>query len=408
VSEYVDPDSGNVFEYGVQLFNDYGPARAFFERLGITPTAPARLPLTQQFVDFTTGRGVNYTVPSLADTTAALKKFLEVVEPFENYLLPGYWNFPQPSAIPADLLLPFRRFVEKYNIQAAVLQIFETTGFGAGNWDTALTMYLLSAFGPPMIRFLLGNGALFTPSSRRNSEVYESIQYRLRDEVLYNSTVTQSDRALDGHTLWVRDHNKGSCTIVHAKKLLIAIEPTDANMAPFAVDNREQKVFSKLRFQNVQVGIVSHPSLPTGVSLVNTPAAAAGGNYLALPKLNFNIRYDHLGQNSTNFRVMVVGESSMSKSDAQKVVTAGFDVLVAAGTVPPKANGSGNLKFKVWSNHGHMHGHASAEEIRGGFIQKQYALQGHKGTWWTGGAFSHQFQTILWAFDDILLSKMFA
>jgi hypothetical protein len=55
-----------------------------------------------------------------------------------------------------------------------------------------------------------------------------------------------------------------------------------------------------------------------------------------------------------------------------------------------------------------MHAQASADDIRKGFIQKLYALQGHRGTWWTGGAFSVQFQSILWAFDDILLSKMLA
>lgn len=42
-----------------------------------------------------------------------------------------------------------------------------------------------------------------------------------------------------------------------------------------------------------------------------------------------------------------------------------------------------------------MHIHVSAEEIRKGFIQRLYTLQGRRATWWTGGAFNMQFQAVL-------------
>ncbi|KAK0619102.1 hypothetical protein B0T14DRAFT_200538 [Immersiella caudata] len=404
VAEYNDPVTGIRFEYGVSQFNDYGPARAFFQRLGVTPGAPRRNPLTQQFVDFKSGARVNYTAAAAADTAAAFQKFLAAVAPFEEYILPGYWDFPPPGRIPADLLLPFSQFVKKYDIYAAALTIFEVTGFGAGDWDHALTLYLLSTFPHPMIRAFVGNGTLFVPETQRNQDVYDAIQVHLKDEVLYNSTVEKSDRKPNGHTLWVRDSFGGGCTIIQAKKLILAIEPTPANMKPFELDAKEQGVFSKFKYMVVHVGLLTHPSLPLGGSLVNLPPAAAN-SYLALPKPTLIPRFDHLGLNATVFRSMVIGNGSLSVAQAQGQVTSSINALIAAGSLP--SPGSGGIQFKAWSNHGYMHAHFSADDIRKGYIQKLYGLQGHRGTWWTGGAFSMQLQAVLWAFDDVLLDRMY-
>ncbi|KAK4445797.1 beta-cyclopiazonate dehydrogenase [Podospora aff. communis PSN243] len=407
VAEYTDPTTGIRFEYGVQQFNDYGPARTFFQRLGITPGPPRANNLIpgRQVVDFKTGVPVNYTFPLPADQTAAFRRFLDAVEPFESYLLPGYWNFPPPGRIPADLLLPFSQFVEKYDIHDAAYTIFQVTGFGAGDWDRAITLYLLSTFPQPMIRAFLGNGTLFVPESQRNHDVYDSIQAHLNNEVLYNSTVEKSDRKPNGHTLWVKNSFSGSCTIVQAKKLIVAIEPTPANMKPFSLDAKEQGVLSKLKYLTVHVGLLTHPSLPIGGQLVNMPPAAAGGNYLALPKPTLIPRFDHMGLNSTVFRAMVIGSGSLSVPEAQDVVRSSINALVAAGSVPNP--GSGTVEFKAWANHGSMHAQFSTDDIRKGYINKLYGLQGHRGTWWTGGAFSMQLQSVLWAFDDVLLDKMY-
>ncbi|KAK1753604.1 hypothetical protein QBC47DRAFT_415382 [Echria macrotheca] len=404
VSTYDDPVAGKPFDFGVQSFNSYGPAEAFFTRLGIEFSPAPRVPLTQRFVDFKTGKEVPYVASSNEDRTAALQKFLQVSEPFEQYLLPGYWNFPAPADIPADLLLPFGEFVAKYNISAAVNQVFEVTGMGVGDIKKRLTMYVLSAFGPPMIRTFLGNGTIFTPNSRRNVEVYEKIQARLNSSLLLGSTVVQSTRSKTGHILWVRNHAACKYTLVRAAKLLIAIEPTKDNLAPFGLDKEEKAVFDKLTYQTVHAGIVTHPSLPVDVSLVNIPAAGAPTNYVELPKPDFNSRFDYMGQGADNFRVLLVGDDKFDTRKAKDLVAKNFKDMRKKGTLP--AGGPDELTFKAWSDHGAMHMHFAAKEIKAGFIQRLYALQGRTQTWWTGGAFSHQFQAVLWAFDDVLLDRM--
>jgi hypothetical protein len=391
----------------VQSFNDYGPARAFFARMGIPVSAAPRVPLTSQYVDFSTGAAVNFTPPANADRVDALTRFLNVTAAYEQFFLPGYWNFPAADSIPEDLLLPFGQFVTKYNLQAAVNQVFQVTGMGTGDMVNALTLYVLGAFGQPMIRAFLGQGTTFTPDVRRNLALYEAVQTRLGSDVLLNSTVIQALRTPIGHTLWVQSSD-GSSTIIIARKLLIAIEPTPDNMAPFNLDTTESTLFSKFKYSWIHAGIVSHPSLPANVSLVNTPAAASPANYLALPKPNFNVRFDYMGAGSDLFRVLLVGNQTFDKPTAQALVRANFASLVGAGTLPAAANPGSALEVRAWADHGAMHMHVDASELRSGFIQKLYGLQGHRETWWTGGAFSVQFQAILWAYDDVLLPKMLA
>lgn len=405
VSTYDDPVTGKPFEFGVQSFNAYGPAEAFFNRLQIPFSAAPRVPLTSRYVDFKSGNTVPYQPSSNADRTAALQRFLDAAEPYEDFLLPGYFNFPTPGNIPADLLLPFGEFVTKYNLSAAVNQVFEVTGMGVGDIKKSLTMYVLSAFGPPMIRTFLGNGSIFTPNSRRNIEVYEKIQTRLASDLLLGSTVVQSTRSNNGHVLWVKNHATNTYTLVNAAKLLIAIEPTKENTEPFNLDNEEKAVFNKFKHQVIHAGIVSHPSLPVDVSIVNIPANGAPTSYIELPTPNHNARFDYMGGNSTNWRVLMVGDENFDTSKAQALVKKNFKDMVKKGTLP--AGGPAELEIKAWSNHGAMHMHFPAKEVKEGMIQRLYALQGRNKTWWTGAAFSHQFQAVVWAFDDVLLESMF-
>lgn len=407
VATYDDPKTAESFNYAVQTFNDYGPARSFFERMGVPVGPMARNALVSQYADFTTGLAVNFTPPANADRTDALRRLLNITAPYEDLFLPGYWNFPSPDKIPADLLLPFGEFVSKYDLHAAVNQVFQVTGMGVGDMANALTLYVLGAFGQPMIRGFLGQADSFVPTSRRNIDLYEAVQARLGDDVLLNSVVTQSLRTSIGHTLWVKDSLNKKYMLVVARKLLIAIEPTEQNMAPFGLDIIEQGVFSKFRHTRVHAGIVSHPSLPKGGSVINEPAAAAPNNYLELPELNFNVRFDHMGADSDLWRVMLVGKPEFDADKAQALVREGLGKLIEKGTLP-ETEVVEKLEVRAWADHGAMHMNVEAEELRKGFIQKLYALQGKRGTWWTGAAFAVQFQSILWAFDDVLIPKMLA
>ncbi|KAK0629519.1 hypothetical protein B0T17DRAFT_506059 [Bombardia bombarda] len=153
-----------------------------------------------------------------------------------------------------------------------------------------------------------------------------------------------------------------------SKKLLVAIEPTATNMASFALDTTEKSVFDNFQHSTVHAGIVSHPSLPVGGSLVNTPAAAAPNNTLELPKPNLNARLDYLGPGP--WRVLLVGSETFGTDAAQALVRENLQSLVTAGTMPTSGTtrGTESLEIKTRANHGAMHMRVPAAELRDGFV----------------------------------------
>ncbi|KAM7214890.1 beta-cyclopiazonate dehydrogenase [Rhypophila decipiens] len=413
VNTYTDPDTGLPVDFGVNVFNDWGPARAFFERMNVSVGAPVRPVLTSRYMDFKTGLSVPYTPASFADIIPAFNRFYAAVAPYEHMILPGYFNFPPPNQIPADLLIPFGEFIKKHQLEVAVNLIFESTGLGVGDLVNTLTIWVLATFNTPMIGAFIGLYGQLTPTSGRNIELYEAVAARLGSDVRYRSTVIQTTRSATGKvTLWVKNHATNTITLVKAKKLLLAIPPTPSNLVPFSPDLQELGVLSKFEYSTIHAGLVTHPSLPIQHSLVNIPGSAILPNgstdYTVLPKPPlFNVRYDSIGGNSTLFRVLMVGEHGTSTAAAQNHVKADLNRLIAQGTLPATP-GAGNLQVEAWANHGPMHARVSKRELQRGFMQKLYALQGRRSTWWTGGAFSVNFQAVLWAFDDELLPRLVA
>ncbi|KAK3388026.1 hypothetical protein B0H63DRAFT_413350 [Podospora didyma] len=405
VSSYKDATTGQEYDYGVNAFDDYGPAKAFFTRLGVSTTPAAHGGSPSLYVDFSTGAPVNYTAPAMPDVFGALGAFYGIVKPWERFLIPSYSQFPVPSAIPADLLLTFGQFVAKYSLQAAVPQIFAVTGAGLGDMLSVPTLYVLQAFGITTLESFLGISTSFVPVSGRNIQIYEAISTRLGGDVLYSSTVAQSLRTLFGVVLWVKGAD-GKYTLVIADKLLVAIEPTAANLDPLNPTNAETAVFSKFKYSTLYAGIVSHPSLPTDVTLTNTPSTAAPANWLDLPKPNFNGAFVCINPTTKLWQVSVVGDENLTSQGAQDLLARNVNAMISSGVLPAAAGAT--LQFKAWAVHGAMHARVTASELQAGFIQKLVALQGKSSTWYTGAAWSATSTSVLWAYNDALLPSLVA
>lgn len=404
VDTYTDGE-GRTYEYGVQSFLEVGAAADFFARFNITVGVPERVPLTNVYADFSTGETVSdYVPPEAADRTEGLNRFLEAAEPYESMLLPGYWEFPSPEDIPEDLLLPWGEFAKKYGFEAAMPQMFQVPG-PAPDFTGSLTLHVMQVFGAPMARALTGQAPTFTPTEDDNTELYRRIQTLLGDDVLYSSTVTGAERDDDGVKLTVSVAG-GEEILIEADRLLVAFEPTSDAMEPFDLDEAETAVFEKWETTRVFAGVVRHPSLPTNVSIVNTVPEAAPDNYLAFPEAPILARFDYMGSPSDLFRVFIVtdGEPDLGVDGAQELVRTSLANLIEAGTV--EDGDIDDLVFAAFVDHGPMHLRASAEDITGGFIQELYALQGQRSTWYTGGAWSVQYTTILWDYNEVLLPKL--
>ncbi|KAJ3541897.1 hypothetical protein NM208_g4391 [Fusarium decemcellulare] len=406
VNSYVDPESGKAYDYGVQSFLEvHGASEFVTERLSVEVQAPGRVSRTTRYVDFDTGQQVNYTGPAPADQSAALAKYAELCAQYEDVILPSFWDFPSPDDIPEDLLIPFGYFVKKHDIEAVVPLLFQFTGLGVGDVTRRLTLVVMQVFGGPMARSFLGQLSSFVPASGRNQDLYDAFAEKLGDDVLYSATVVKTKRSDKGVRLKVKI-SSGKVVEIKAKRLLLSIQPTESNLAPFALDKTEKSVFAKFDYSRLYAGIVSNPALPKGYSLNNLPEAAAPSNFLVFPDLSFTARFDWIGSVSDKelFRVMIIGDRSLDGDAAKKLVQDDFDRLVESGAV--EKPDSSELEFVAFAQHGPMHMRVSAEELEKGFIQHLYALQGLRSTWWTGGAWVAQFQTHLWWYNDILLPKL--
>ncbi|KAI1861468.1 hypothetical protein JX265_004479 [Neoarthrinium moseri] len=395
VETYIDPVSGKPYDYGVNSYTEYGGAEAFFTRFNVSLQTPVRLSLTTTFADFKTGSVLDgYVAPAAANVTAALEKYLEICERYEDLFLPSYANFPAQD-VPEDLLLPFGDFVVKYGLEAIVPRVFQVTGLGLGNVVDELTLYVMQAFGAPIVRTFVGKANSWVPTTKRNQDLYDNIAALLGDDVLYSSTVVSSHRSCHGVQLLVEGAS-GQRTLIKAKRLLISFSPTAENLAPFDLDKTEQDIFSVWGKGAVFAGIATHPSLPVNYSIVNYPTSVIPSNWLELPDAPFVGRFEYLGD--SNFRVLVTGTADDEIPEAQALAQEAFNKLAAAGTIEDTQGKP--LEFPALAAHIGIHPHLSVETLQSGFYKKLYALQGRKSTFYTGGAWTADFTTILWEYNN--------
>lgn len=404
VDTYFDPKTGAAYDFGVESFLDVGNAADFFDRFGVERAPLAQVNVSTEYIDFNTGAPVNFKAPPMEAQMAAMEKFLKVVEPWTDYLQPGYWNFPQPADIPEDFLIPFGDFVTKYGLEDAIPLMYKSTGLGLGNMTRETTMFELQAFGTYMAQSMVGKMDSYHPA-KGNQVLYDAVAEDLGDDVLYSSTVLDSRRTDSGVFLTVKNHVTGKTTKIAARQLLIAIEPTDKNTAPLDLDRHEQATLSKFTYTREYTGILNNTALAAGKSYFNMPSASAPDNYLVLPNAPFTNTISYMGGDNL-FHVIIVGDNSLDEAGAKAMVQKNFNTMLNAGQLAESEEQE--LEWVDFAVHGPMHARVSVEDVKAGFFQDLYTLQGQRSTWWTGGAFACNFQTTLWQFDETLIPKILA
>lgn len=244
-------------------------AQRHFDRLGIPVELNVRTNFRQRYVDFTTGVEVSgYIPPDNADRIAAMNQYITLINTWRDRLEPSWLNFFPAAEIPKDLLLPFKDFLIKHNLTAAMPGFFAATGFGAHNVLDKPAVSVIRSLGPDMVNALLGKQATIVPVSHRNQDIYEASERLIgRENILYSSTVFAASLPCQGGngdrvTLMVRNSKTGWVTKVVAKKLLWATSPTEENLAPFPLEPQFRRLFTKLTYSNAYVAVISHPALP--------------------------------------------------------------------------------------------------------------------------------------------------
>lgn len=386
VNTYVVPNLNFPIDYGVIAYNNLSSTSDFFNRFNVSLQPAPSPPWVTKYIDFTSGRSVQ---PAISDPAAALGAYAQLLQKY-SYLAGGYGQLPDP--VPEELAQPFSKTIAEYHLEAAVPTLW-TFIFAVGDLTKATTLSVIQNFGLIQLKDALSGGLQIT-TRLTNSELYQKAGGLLGTDVLYKSTVVDSTRGNNGYTTLTVKTPTGE-KIIKAKKILITIPPTAKNLRPFDLDDQEEDVFGKLTWSNLYVAIVSNTSIPDGVSLVN----ALPNSSFNLPKPPFLNTFDFSGVPG-KYRTTVVGDKGLSENDSKKLIKRALKHVNNNGTVTQTP------VIEAFASHDKLQLWPSPEDMKAGFYKKLYALQGLRGTYYTGGAWASDYSSTLWQFTDAILPAL--
>ena len=384
---YQDPVTKAYDDIGVIAFHNLQLVKDYFARFNVSLTLLGAGGEVFDYADFATGKALpHYNPPN--DTTA-LDIYGQQLAKYP-YLEDG---FDLPDPVPTDLLLPFGDFIKKYSLQSAANFI---ANFAQGVVDV-LSKPTIYVFKNISLHVLASLQTGFLSTTRHdNSELYEKAEAFFGQDVLFNSTVTATNRSEYG-SVKVVVHTPTGSKLILAKKLVIAIEPVAANLAPFDLCATEHALFSKFSSAGYYTGALRNLGIPDNVHITNI-----GTNTLYnIPK--FPGIYSISPTGTPNLHNVYYGSPSpLSSAQVQSAILADVKRFAAAGGT---FNAS-DAEFAVFSSHAPFELTVSADAIRKGFYKQLYALQGQRNTFWTGAAWHTHDSSLLWQFTEKLIPQI--
>jgi hypothetical protein len=383
-------ENGKHIDYGViGIFNDE-VSRNYFARLGAGygPLLPA---LQTDYVDFKTGQKLAANA-SGATGIEAIIRFSKLIAQYD-FLNEGVYKLPNP--VPEELLQPFGDFVEKNDLSGALSIIF-TFAAGAGDILKTPLLYVLQLFGTAHVNALLSG--YITPTEGF-TKLYKSAATIIGPEnILYHTTAVKTVRPSKcGVTITVRNHKTGKKTQIKARKLLIAIPPLRDAMAPFDLDATEKRLFDKWQWLSYYASIVKNTGLPDGRDYVNLDPT----KQYNLPTSPFQWALQWLDVPG-HLASKLVTDAKFTEKKAKDLI------LSDARRLQKSYPGStGRPTIVAFEDHTPTTLTVSVRDVRNGFFDKIYSLQGRRNTFYTGRALCSDYSSLLWAYTNTVLDQMF-
>lgn len=129
VNTYVDAETNQTYDYGVQIFSNISVVTDFFAHFNV-PLAAAESSGggVTKYVNFDTGAKVSASALETGNITAAWLEYIKQQAKYPTIF--QEWDLTYP--VPEDLLMPWGDFLRKYNLQAMAYQFFDYDQ-GSGN-----------------------------------------------------------------------------------------------------------------------------------------------------------------------------------------------------------------------------------------------------------------------------------
>lgn len=384
----------------------YGPALNFYKSLDIKiagPYSPRRTPAFT--IDLSTGKNLSsYIGPTAQETTAALQKWLALIEKWEGQFNPGFWSFWPGAQVPADLLLSFETLAAREGIEAAAPRMAAISGLGVGGLGKRLVLDVVRNFGSPVTRAVL-EGSLFVPEGS-NSALYDRATSVLGESVRLETRVVLARRDAEKEIRVVIEDKYGERYLVRPKRILVAVQPSLGNLEVLGLDEKEKKVLGSLEPIYSFVGVVTASCIPENVSLAFVDPAAVPRNHVRVRDSEWTLRFDATGLvGGGYFRVLFSTTKTLTDEEVKAKVQGELERVRAAGTLGE--TGLCKVDWKAFSAHRSVGwGGISAEMVKKGWVEKLYGLQGYRGTWYTGGVWTGIYSSNVWAMTEEVVKRM--
>ena len=384
---YVDRRTKKPINYGVVVFHNQNTTKNYFDRLKISYTIGTPFDsgsAAPVYLDSQTGKPVSYT-PS--DPSLGLQAYAAHLSSY-SVLESGFFL---QNPVPEDLLLPFGQFVAKYReITNAAPTIFNF-GQGLGDFLNQPTLYVFKNFGLDVLNDAL-NGFVVI-SSGNNHEIYDKAAKVLGSDVLLNSEVINTpQRTSHGVTLLVSTP-RGHRTI-QAKKLLIAIPQKLTNLIPFSPDAKESTLFAEFTNTGYYTSLVRNTCLPANFSSTSISTDEQRYHVPNMPGV--------YGVSATGvegiFDIKYGSPHTLPDSYVKSQILEYVKKLQENGLATGRH--CREPEFVEYNSHTPFELTVSPGQIANGFYRDLYALQGYRGTWYTGAAFHTQDSSMLWEFTE--------
>ncbi|KAI1763935.1 FAD/NAD(P)-binding domain-containing protein [Hypoxylon sp. FL1150] len=384
---YVDPTTGYAINMGVAVFAHLKVVTDYLARFDV-PLEIISAWSTSEYVDFPTGKAVNYTPPSPDAFGNASSAYTAHLEKYPA--LQGSFNLTYP--VEPDLLLTFGEFVEKYDLSDMVPQTFRINQGYAPLLNISM-LYMFKYLNSDEVDSL-AQGFLTTTNHDTQELYHQATTFLGPDNVFLDSTVLSMDRY--GSAVRVIVRTPAGRKLIVAKKLVSTPPPLVANLAGYDLSEDETALFSQFFANGYYTGVLNN----TGFNV--SMAAAGPSQPYDLPTLpgpytfgaNHGLTLVHYGSPT----VLSVEEV---KADILATVKRIQDAQGIVADVVPD--------WLAFASHAPFNLMVSNEAIQDGFYEKLFALQGQRNTFYNGAAWHTQDSSVLWQFtEDYVLPILLA
>lgn len=390
---YFDP-SGVTVDIGVVVFEPFKLTTDYFARFNV-PLVPFSgfSSGTSQYVNFETGKTLNWNPPSQAEVQAGFEAYGAQLDRHPD-IAEGYnLNYP----VDEDLLLPFKEFVAKYHINGAARSIFNFEQ-GYSPFLELPTIYVLKQFGKGLFDAVTTNLLLIT-EHRNTHELYQRVAEFLGDRLFLNTSVVSMSRKSSGQSCILVDSPKGRKLIV-ARKVLITAPLINVYQARdrFDVNGEEGALFKQLFGNGYYTGIIKNTGLPPNFTAIGADPSQPYG----IPKLPGPYAISSIPDLPGLFQVYY-GITQPKPGDAVQ-----RDIEAIVGKIQ-KAQGlpATTPEWVIFSDHSPYNTMVKPEAIRNGFYKKLLGLQGKRNTFYTGATWETQDSGMIWRYtEDHVLTQL--